>query len=63
MALATILFWISIVMLVDAAVGLWGLNYWQRLMPSVNVKLIALIEAATAGVLLILQLWLRLAPK
>ncbi|MFH0953599.1 MAG: hypothetical protein V1873_04650 [Verrucomicrobiota bacterium] len=61
--MATILFWVSIVMLVDAAIGLWGLNYWQKLMPRVNVRLIALIEACAAAVLLLIQLWLKMRAK
>lgn len=40
--------WIAIVMLVDAAIGLWGEGAWQRLCPSINIRRVALIEAAAA---------------
>ena len=40
--------WIAIVMLIDAAIGLWGESSWQRLCPSINIRRIALIEAAAA---------------
>jgi len=40
--------WIAIVMLIDAAIGLWGESSWQRLCPTINIRRIALIEAAAA---------------
>lgn len=35
-------------MLIDAAIGLWGESSWQRLCPTINIRRIALIEAAAA---------------
>jgi len=48
-----ILFWISVIMLVDAAIDLWGLPFWQRLVPGFNVKKIAFYEILAALFLLI----------
>ncbi|OQA29440.1 MAG: hypothetical protein BWY59_00315 [Verrucomicrobia bacterium ADurb.Bin345] len=45
-------FWVGVAMLVDAAIDLWGLNFWQRLVPSVNVRKIALSEALIGLLLL-----------
>ena len=59
MSLYSILFWLSIALLIDAGVGLWGLAYWQKLVPGINIKRIALIEAAIALVLLALLMWQR----
>lgn len=53
------MFWIAVVMLVDAAIDLWGLNFWQKLVPQVNVKRLALIEALVALVLLMIYFGLR----
>lgn len=39
-------------MLVDAAIGLWWSNRWQKLAPRVNVPRLALMEAAAAMVIL-----------
>jgi hypothetical protein len=50
--LQTIRFWLAIVMLVDAAIGLWWSNRWQKLAPRVNVPRLALMEAAAAMVIL-----------
>jgi hypothetical protein len=52
-----IIFWVGVAMLVDAAIDLWGLNFWQRLVPGLNVKKIALYEAL-AGLLLLLACFL-----
>lgn len=60
---ATILFWVSVALLLDAAVGLWWLDHWQRVLPKVNIRLIALVEACVAGVLLLVQLGLRAATR
>lgn len=59
--MSKIVFWIGILMLVDAAIDLWGLNFWQRLMPQVNVKRIALWEALLA--VLLLAGWFALAGR
>ncbi len=48
-----IIFWLAILLLVDAGIGLWGLNYWQKMVPRIHIKRIALIEAAGALLLLV----------
>ena len=48
MTLENIRIWIAIVLLVDAGIGLWGENTWQKLAPSINIRRVALIEAAAA---------------
>ena len=47
-----IAFWAAVIMLVDAAIGLWGLNYWERIVPNLNVKRIALVEVVVSLVIL-----------
>ncbi|HBA84480.1 MAG TPA: hypothetical protein DCZ95_10335 [Verrucomicrobia bacterium] len=59
MGWTNILFWIAIVMLVDAAIGLWGANVWQKLAPRFPIQRIALIEAAAALLLLTMYFVLK----
>ena len=54
-----IIFWLAILLLVDAGIGLWGLNYWQKMVPRINIKRIAFIEAAGALLLLAVYWLLR----
>jgi hypothetical protein len=46
------LFWAGIVLLLDSAVGLWGLNFLRKMAPAVNFKRIALVEAVVAFLLI-----------
>ena len=55
MSLSTIRFWIAILMLLDVAIGLWSLDYLQRLIPSINIRRIILIEAIAAIVILVIH--------
>jgi len=50
----TIVFWLAVLMLVDAAIGLWGLNVWQQLAPNLDIKTIAFWEALAAMTMLII---------
>jgi hypothetical protein len=59
MSWINILFWIAIVMLVDAAIGLWSVNYWQKLAPRFPIQRIAFIEASLALLLLTLYFLLK----
>jgi len=47
--------WGAIVLLLDAACGLWMHESWQVRLPKINIASIALIEALTALVLLTLN--------
>jgi hypothetical protein len=53
----TIRFWLAILMLVDASIGLWWSDRWQRIAPRVNVQRVALIEAAVALSILAMHFW------
>ena len=55
MHLETFRFWIAVVMLVDAACGLWGESTWQAMLPKIRIRRIALLEAAAALTLLYLH--------
>ncbi len=57
MSFAAIRFWLAVVMLTDAAVGLLGARHWQRMAPRVNIQRIALIEAAAALIILAIHFW------
>ncbi len=48
------LFWAAVVLLVDAAIGFGGLNYWDRVMPKLNVRLLATVEMLVAALLLLI---------
>lgn len=50
--MAALRFWLAIVMLLDAAVGLWWSNRWQSLAPRVNVVRMAVIEGFVAMAIL-----------
>ena len=56
--LQTIRFWIAIIMLVDAALGLWGSHRWQKMIPGLNIVRVALIEALAALTLLCIHFWI-----
>lgn len=45
-------FWAAVVLLVDAAVGLWNHERFSGLSPKINIPLIAFAEAGVAIVLL-----------
>ena len=55
----TFVFWLAVLMLVDAAIGLWGLNIWQQLAPSLDIKKIAFYETLAALVMLIAYFVIR----
>lgn len=50
--IAQVMFWLAVLLMVDAAVGLWTLHFWSTRMPGVNVRRIAFWEVGTAAVLL-----------
>lgn len=50
--MATFRFWIAIVMLLDAAIGLWWSNRWQSIAPRVNVVRLAVFEGLVAMTIL-----------
>ena len=45
-------FWAAIVLLVDAAFGLWNYERFAEMVPKINIPRIAIIEAGAAIVLL-----------
>jgi hypothetical protein len=61
LTLATFRFWVAVLMLVDAACGLLGVNRLQQRAPRINVERLALIEAAAA--LLILYIHFFVDPR
>ena len=50
--------WTAIVLLLDAAFGLWNHERVQALAPEINIARMALIEAGAALILILLGLWL-----
>lgn len=48
--------WVAIVLLLDAAFGLWNHERVQAVAPKLNIPRIALIEASAALVLILLGL-------
>ena len=54
----TIRMWAAIILLLDAAFGLWNHERFQPLVPRINIVRMALIEAGAALVLVLLGLWL-----
>ena len=45
-------FWAAIVLLVDAAFGLWNNDRFSKMTPKINIPRIAFIEAGVAVILL-----------
>ena len=43
-----VIFWIAVIMLIDAIIGLIGLPFWQRKMPSINIQKWAMVESIIA---------------
>lgn len=54
-----VVFWIAVVMLIDAAIGLYGESFWTKVAPKVPIRKIALIEAALALAMLGVYFYLR----
>jgi len=50
--------WTAIILLLDAAFGLWNHERVHALAPRLNIPRIALIEAGAALILVLLGLWL-----
>ena len=50
--------WTAILLLLDAAFGLWNHERVQALAPGINIVRLALIEAGAALILVLLGLWL-----
>lgn len=48
----TIAFWLAVVLLVDAGIGLLGESRWSRLAPNVPIRAIAISEGLLAIVLI-----------
>lgn len=57
--IATILFWLGIVGLIDGSLGLLFQEKWQKMVGNRNIQKIALIEVSVAWGLLILHYVLR----
>ena len=51
-SLASIRLVAATVLLLDAAIGLCALDYWQRLVPSINLRRVIAIETLAAAALL-----------
>jgi hypothetical protein len=49
-------FWAAIVLLFDAAFGLWNSERFGKMVPKINIMRIAFIEAGVAFVLLLVHL-------
>lgn len=49
--------WATIILLLDAAFGLWNHERVRLLAPKINIVRIALIEAGAALILVLLGLW------
>ncbi|MFA6172795.1 MAG: hypothetical protein WC701_03850 [Kiritimatiellales bacterium] len=49
--------WTAVILLLDAAFGLWNHERVQKLAPQINIVRMALIEAGAALVLVLLGLW------
>jgi hypothetical protein len=49
--------WAAIILLLDAAFGLWNHERFQALVPRVQIVRIALIEALAALILVLPDLW------
>lgn len=58
MSLSTIRFWIAIIMLLDVAIGMLAFDYWQRLILSINIRRIILIEAVATIFILVIHFWI-----
>lgn len=52
MSWMTILFWIAVVLLLDAGIGLLGEQRFHRVFPSLPIRTIALVEGLVALILL-----------
>lgn len=50
--------WAAILLLLDAAFGLWNHERVKVLAPKINIARMALIEACVALILILLGLWL-----
>ena len=48
----SVIFWIAVVLLIDAAIGLYGESFWKKVAPRVPIGKLALLEVAIAFVLL-----------
>lgn len=46
-----ILSWIAIILLIDAGIALLGLNKFQAMAPTLNIRKLAMIETAIATLL------------
>jgi hypothetical protein len=48
--------WAAVVLLLDAAFGLWNHERFQRIVPQINIPRMALIEAGAALLLVLIGL-------
>lgn len=55
----TIITWISIVLLLDAAFGLWNHERFKAMAPKINIGRVAIVEGAVAILLMILRQFLK----
>lgn len=53
------LFWIGIVLVVDAAIDLYALDFFRQRLPQINVRKIALFESLIGLILLIVYFAFR----
>ena len=52
---SSICFWISIILLSDAAFGFWNHDRFSKMVPKVNIFKVAVIETGVATVLMIVH--------
>jgi len=48
----TIIFWVAVLLLADAGMGLLFLTAWQKRLPSLNIQKIATVEVLISSILL-----------
>jgi len=51
------LLWIAILLLFDSGLALWNQNRIEHLFPRWNVRILAILEAVAAGILVGLHVW------
>ncbi len=51
--------WAAILLLLDAAFGLWNHKRFEKEIPSINIAKIALVEALAALLLIGVDCWLK----
>lgn len=57
MSLASVRFWVAVVLLLDAGIGLLLRDRAQPMMPSINISRLAALEIFVACTLIIIHYW------